>query len=100
MLRACRRFSCRSRVPCSSIASWSLQNNIKAAERGDCRFSISRVAAMAGVAETTVRRALRAARDLCFVTVKERRMSAWRNLPNVVRIVSAERTAWLRLGRR
>jgi hypothetical protein len=49
------------------------------------------------VSETTVRNALRAARGLGLLTIEERRLTAWRNAPNVVRIVSREWLAWLRL---
>jgi hypothetical protein len=52
------------------------------------------------VAETTVRNAIREARKLGLVTVEERRVTGFRNDTNVVRIVSAEWTAWLRLARK
>lgn len=57
------------------------------------------IAAIAGVAETTVRNALREARQLGLVTVEERRVTGFRNDTDVVRIVSAEWSAWLRLAR-
>ena len=44
-----------------------------------------------------VRNALRAARGLGLLSIEERRLTAWRNAPNVVRIVSREWQAWLRL---
>src|SRR3954467_8845049 len=62
-----------------------------------CTLAIEHVAALAGVSETTVRNALRAARGLGLLTLEERRLTAWRNAPNVVRIVSREWLAWLRL---
>src|SRR5919202_750705 len=62
-----------------------------------CTLTIGHVAALAGVSETTVRNALRAARGLGLLTLEERRLTAWRNAPNVVRIVSREWQAWLRL---
>src|SRR3954465_8939843 len=52
---------------------------------------------LAGVSETTVRNALRAARGLGLLTLEERRLTAWRNAPNVVRVVSRDWQAWLRL---
>ena len=70
------------------------------ARRGDCRLAVGQLAAVAGVSETTVRNALRLARRLGLVTVEERRLTGWRSDTNVVRIVSAEWTAWLRLARR
>jgi hypothetical protein len=62
-----------------------------------CTLTVGHVAALAGVSETTVRNALRAARGLGLLTIEERRLTAWRNAPNVVRIVSREWRAWLRL---
>ena len=53
--------------------------------------------ALAGVGRSTVKRALRAAQGLGFVRIEERRVSAWRNAPNVVTITSREWSAWLRM---
>ena len=61
--------------------------------------SIGAIAAVAGVSETTVRRALRQAKVLGFVTVEERRLSRFRNETNVVSIISNAWTSWLRLAR-
>ncbi|MCJ2103827.1 hypothetical protein MKK70_00210 [Methylobacterium sp. E-041] len=69
------------------------------AKRGDCRLYHGHVAALAGVARSTVRATLRRARELGAITVEERRASAWRNLANVVRIASREWLAWCRLVR-
>src|SRR5687767_11073492 len=51
-------------------------------KHGACTLPIGNVAALAGVSETTVRNAVREARRLGFLQVEERRVSAWRNLPN------------------
>src|SRR5215210_2078495 len=67
---------------------------------GRCSLVLDHIAALAGVARSTVKRALRAAQGLALVRVEERRVSAWRNAPNVVTITSPEWTAWLRLRRR
>src|SRR4051812_33634273 len=56
------------------------------------------LADVASVSITTVKNALRAARALGLISVEERRLSAFRNAPNIVRIVSPEWRAWLRLG--
>src|SRR5215218_2253034 len=64
---------------------------------GACTLVIGHIAALAGVSETTVRNALRAARGLGLLTIEERRLTAWRNAPNVVRIISREWLGWLRL---
>ena len=68
--------------------------------RKGCRLAIGHLAAIVGVAETTVRNAIREARKLGLVTVEERRVTGFRNDTNVVRIVSAEWTAWLRMARK
>src|SRR4051795_11735203 len=62
-----------------------------------CTLTIGHIAALAGVSETMVRNALRAARGLGLLTIEERRLTAWRNAPNVVRIISREWLGWLRL---
>jgi hypothetical protein len=53
---------------------------------------------VAGVSITTAKNALRAARGLNIISVEERRLTAFRNASNVVRITSPEWRAWLRLG--
>jgi hypothetical protein len=69
----------------------------KVADGGSCSLTIGHIAALAGVSETTVRNALREAKALGLVSIEERRLMAWRNLPNLVQIVSQEWLAWLRL---
>lgn len=66
---------------------------------GDCRWPVGKIAAVAGVSASTVKRAVRVARELGLVAVEERRVSAWRNDSNVLRITSAEWLVWLRIGR-
>lgn len=66
---------------------------------GDCQLAVGYLAATAGVSETLVRNALREARALSLVTLEERRVKAWRNDTNVVRIVSAEWSGWLKLAK-
>ena len=51
------------------------------------------LAAIAGLSETTVRNAIREARQCGLITVEERCVAGFRNLPNIVRIVSREWTA-------
>src|SRR5215213_5617807 len=67
-------------------------------KRGDCRLTNGELADVAGVSITTVKNAMRAARALSLISVEERRLTAFRNAANVVRIVSPEWRAWLRLG--
>nr|WP_082508005.1 hypothetical protein [Methylobacterium sp. Leaf113] len=68
--------------------------------RGDCRLCLDHIAAIAGVGRSTVKNAVRQARSLGLLSVEERTQTAWRNLSNVVRIVSPEWQAWNRLARR
>lgn len=72
---------------------------VEVAKRNACTLAIGAIAAIAGVSETTVRRALRQAKALGFVTVKERRLSRFRSETNVVAIVSSAWASWLRLAR-
>ncbi|MCJ2006166.1 helix-turn-helix domain-containing protein [Methylobacterium sp. J-092] len=102
-----RRWSASGRLPPALAARFTLAEQavlaLVAAEtvrRKDCRLAVGHLAAIVGVAETTVRNAIREARKLGLVTVEERRVTSFRNDTNVVRIVSAEWTAWLRLARK
>ncbi|MCJ2109976.1 helix-turn-helix domain-containing protein [Methylobacterium sp. E-025] len=102
-----RRWAASGRLPPAIAARFTLAEqavlSLVAAEtvrRNDCRLAVGHLAAIVGVAETTVRNAIREARKLGIVTVEERRVTGFRNDTNVVRIVSAEWTAWLRLARK
>ncbi len=68
--------------------------------RGDCRLHVDHIAALAGVGRSTVKRALRQAHALKLIRIEERRLTAWRNDSNVVRIVDPAWLSWLRLRRR
>ena len=65
---------------------------------GVCGLHIDAIAARAGTCRTTVKNALREARRLNLVTVQERRRRGQKSLTNLVRIVSPEWTAWIRIG--
>ena len=102
-----RRWAASGRLPPALAAKFSLAEQAilalvaaETARRGDCRLSVPHLAALVGVAETTVRNAIREARKLGLLTVEERKVTGFRNLPNIVRIVSPEWTAWLRLARK
>ncbi|WP_267361432.1 MULTISPECIES: GntR family transcriptional regulator [unclassified Methylobacterium] len=102
-----RRWAASGRLPPQLAARFTLAEqaalalvSAETARRGDCRLSVGQIAAVAGVSETTVRNALREAQRLGLVTIEERRLTGWRSDTNVVRIVSPEWTAWLRLARR
>lgn len=69
-------------------------------KHGCCTLFIGHIAALAGVGETSVRNALRQAKQLGLVAIEIRPVTAWRNESNVVTIVSAEWSAWLARGGR
>src|SRR4051794_40913378 len=72
---------------------------VEVTKRGACSLVIGAVAALAGVSESTVKRALRQARALGLITIQERRLSRYRNDTNVVRVISREWLSWLELRR-
>jgi hypothetical protein len=65
---------------------------------GVCVLHIDAIAALAGASRTTVKRALRQARLLGLLLVKERRIPGRKSLTNIVTIISKEWLGWLRLG--
>ena len=67
------------------------------ARRGLCRLTIGHVATLAGVSRSTVKAAVRQAQALGLLTSEEWRITAWRNAPNTVRVVSPEWVTWLRM---
>src|SRR3954452_11210999 len=69
-------------------------------KQGRCTLVLDHIAALAGVCRKTVKNALREAQRLSLVRIEERRVSGWRNAPNVVTVTSPEWTAWLRMRRR
>lgn len=102
-----RRWAASGRLPPALASRFTLAEHAvlaliaaETARRGDCRLSVPHVAALVGVAETTVRNAIREARRLALLTVEERRVTHFRNLPNIIRIQSLEWIAWLRLARK
>lgn len=101
-----RRWASSGRMPPQVACRFTLAEQavlavvaVETVKRGDCRLFHGAIAALAGVAVSTVRATLRRARDMGFITSEERRSSAWRNLSSVVRIVSPEWSAWNRLAR-
>src|SRR3954464_2473179 len=67
---------------------------------GRCTLVLDHIAALAGVCRKTVKNALREAERLSLVRIEERRLSAWRNAPNMVTITSREWGSWLKMRRR
>ena len=72
---------------------------LEVVKRGSCRLAIDHIAALAGVGRSSVKNALREAHGLGLVQIEERRLTGFRNDTNVVSILSAEWTSWLRLRR-
>src|SRR4051812_49183281 len=102
-----RRWAAAGRLPPQIASRFTLAEaavlavvTVEVVKRGDCRLTHEHIAALAGVSKSTVKATMRRARDLGLMTITERRSSAWRNLPNVVTIISREWQAWMRLVRR
>lgn len=102
-----RRWAASGRLPPALAARFTLAEQAvlavvagEVAKHGRCTLAHSHVAALAGVSDSTVKRAIRAARDLGVIEVEVRRVSAFRNDTNVVTIISREWSSWLRLRSR
>src|SRR3954462_3330686 len=100
-----RRWAASGCLPPALAARFTLAEQaalaVVAAEHrryGDCRLTNGEIADVAGVSITTVKNALRVARTINLISVEERRLTAFRNDSNVVRIVDPSWRAWLRLG--
>jgi hypothetical protein len=65
---------------------------------GICDLSIDEIADRAGVGRTTVQNAMHEARRLLHVEITERPVRGAKNLPNVVKITSAEWLTWIKRG--
>src|SRR5215212_6580017 len=102
-----RRWAASGALPPALAARFTLAETAvlaviaaEALRHGRCTLVIEHIAALAGVGRSTVKRALRAAQGLGFVRIEERRVSAWRNAPNIVTITSREWISWLRMRSR
>lgn len=69
-------------------------------EKGVCSRTLAELSARAGCCRSTAQNALRAAAKAGLITIEERRRRAQKNLPNLIRITSAEWLAWLARGER
>lgn len=67
--------------------------------KGVCKLVMDKIAALAGVSRTTARNAIRQAQRLGLLVLQERRIRWWRNLSNIITLVSADWRRWLRLPR-
>jgi hypothetical protein len=63
-----------------------------------CSLPIDAIAALAGVSRTTAQNTLRQARHLGLLEVKERRRRGLPSLTNVIKVLSKEWSAWLKLS--
>src|SRR3954454_10890440 len=102
-----RRWAASGALPPALAARFTLAETavlaVVAAEHqkhGRCTLVIEHIAALAGVGRTTVKNALREAQRQSLLRIEERRLSAWRNAPNVVTLTSPEWLSWLRLRTR
>jgi hypothetical protein len=100
-----RSWAAAGRLPPTLAARFTLAEQAvlavvasQVAKGGACALANGHIAALAGVCVSTVKNAMRAAHGLGFIRIEERRQTAWRNLPNLVTIMSPEWLAWLRLG--
>jgi hypothetical protein len=67
---------------------------------GACSLPLDAIAALAGVSRTTAQNTLRQARHLGLLEVKERRRRGLPSLTNVIKVISKEWSAWLKLSGR
>jgi Bacterial regulatory proteins, gntR family len=74
-----------------SVIGWQVKR------AGACSLPIDAIAALAGVSRTTVKRALRQARAVGLVLVRERRIPGRKSQTNVVTAIGAW-SAWLRIA--
>ena len=65
---------------------------------GVCALPIDAIAALAGVSRTSVQNAMRQARRLGLIEVRERRRRGLPSLTNVVKVISREWQGWLKLN--
>lgn len=63
--------------------------------RGFCDKTMSEIAGRAGVCVRLAQLAIRRAEGDCLLKVRERRISAFRNKPNVITVLSAEWRLWM-----
>lgn len=67
--------------------------------RGSCELCIDAIAARAGVSRTKAKQAIREARRLGLIEIRERPHKGARSLTNIVTVIDREWLAWLRRGR-
>lgn len=103
-LERCRRWAAAGRMPPTIACKFTSGEQaalaviaVEVTKRQACGMAIGAIAAIAGVSTSTVKRAIRQARALGFLTVQERRLSRYRNDTNIVRIISKAWLSWIEL---
>src|SRR4051812_44151598 len=101
-----RRWAAAGRMPPRIAAHFTLGEQaalavvaVEVVKRGQCTLALGHIAALAGVSITTTKRAIRQAKALGFIGVKERRLSRFRNQTNVVTVTDRGWLGWLELAR-
>jgi hypothetical protein len=67
---------------------------------GVCVLPVDAIAALAGVGRSTVQNAVRQARLVGLILVRERRIPGRKSLTNVIRVISKDWIGWLKLSQR
>jgi hypothetical protein len=100
-----RRQAMSGIVPARIAASFTVGENAalsviarQCQRSGVCSLPIDAIAALAGVCRTVVKSAMREAKLIGLIHVKERRVPGRKSLPNIVRVISREWLAWLKLS--
>lgn len=89
-----------SRIACQFTQAENAVLSVIAAEcrrSGSCSWPVDRIAALAGAARRTAQYAIRAAERLGLIAVKARPRPGMKSDTNIIRIISADWTAWLKL---
>jgi len=65
-------------------------------QHGTCTLPIDALAGISGTSRSTVKRALRQAITLGLITLQERRRAGRKSLTNVIKVISAEWSLWIK----
>lgn len=97
-----RRWAASGLIPPTIAASFTASETaalavvaLEVSRSGSCQWPHARIAAVAGVSVSTVKRAVREAKRLGLIDVQERRVSWWRNDSNIITITSPTWVTWL-----
>lgn len=100
-----RRLAASAPLPAPMASAWTTSELAvlrivvdEVREHRSCDRSLGEISARAGVCRSLAQRTIRRAGELGLLSIEERRRKGARNLPNVVRIVSAEWLGWIDRG--